>query len=520
MRPDTRERRRGGMLIVSCIFVMVFILVGGALYVFTTGEARAAERDRDEIRALALADAGLERAMNDLRLDLQNDPVHGSWSDGVINGITCRATTDAYNVLPYTGNALGSGTYAVELKLAAGRTDEIWVRVMGNESSRRAQIQAYVRARDMSPWHNAIYAGTGGGGTLINGHVKIAGSVHILGDNLGENDLAMDMSGSSAIINNYGGMADELVKATRALTKVMENGKLVESLEAELRVRRGKIALSGSGTVGEYDNTGNSLKELIDGVYMNDGFTGDAGEANVFSDNGAGALYDCGNAATFPKLTDPYNGYATYLAYLKANSYVVPNGAKLNSLKHILPGASFSYVDPQGKGSIVMANGHMTVNGIVYVDGDFGMGNPGASDTITYSGRGTLVVTGQAKMNANFYPATANSYPATNIVAVMTPNTIEFNGAQTKVAGLFYGETSIVASKQTTVAGSFVSTYFDMGSQVPSIYQVPINRNEFPPGLIGTTPNYSIGVLFWEKLPVAQYPTQTTGTSGYQNVAQ
>ena len=51
--------------------------------------------------------------------------------------------------------------------------------------------------------------------------------------------------------------------------------------------------------------------------------------------------------------------------------------------------------------------------------------------------------------------------------------------------GLFYAEDTITSEKQTSVAGTFFSNYFDMGTNVPEIYQVPETVNNLPPGLIG-----------------------------------
>ncbi|HAK96904.1 MAG TPA: hypothetical protein DCM87_18415, partial [Planctomycetes bacterium] len=124
--------------------------------------------------------------------------------------------------------------------------------------------------------------------------------------------------------------------------------------------------------------------------------------------------------------------------------------------------------------------------------------------TITYKGRGTLVVTGDVKLNSNFYPTAADSYPSKNIMGLMTPKSITFAGAQTKVAGLFYAEEKITARQQTSVAGTFVSNFFDMGQQVPSIYQVPMQRKDLPPALIGSQPKYIMTLVFWERLPVEQ----------------
>ena len=66
--------------------------------------------------------------------------------------------------------------------------------------------------------------------------------------------------------------------------------------------------------------------------------------------------------------------------------------------------------------------------------------------------------------------------------------------------GLFYGETSIVSQKQTDVMGTFVSNYFDMGTNVPSIFQVPEAANHLPPGLIGGSGSYVMRIVAWQKL--------------------
>ncbi len=492
---------------MSCIIVMVFIMIGAALYMFTLSEVRAAERERNESRALALAEAGLERAICELRLDLVNDPDFGSWTDGMINGISCTVTPDSYTMLALTGNSLGAGTYAVEIKSETGRDGEIWIRVTGNSSARRAAIQTYVRAHDLSVWKNAIYAGAGGGGTVITGQMKIAGSVHILGDNLAPTDVALNLGGSSAVINTYTGMPVELDNAVAPLPSVLIDGKSVQSLSSEFRVRNGLVTLDGDGMIGEPNNPFNTLKESMNGVFTNDGIFINSAIASVNSDNGMDTPYDFGDVAEFPSLYDPYETYPTYMEYVKSQAFVINTFSMLNVLKTIKTTSKFSYIDPAGKGSISMSGGVMTVSGIVYIEGDFGMGTPGTSDTITYNGKGTIVATGLVKLNSNWYPAATDSYPSTNIIGLMTPGEIIFDGAQTKVAGLFYAENKITSRGQTSVAGAFVSTFFDMGFQVPSIYQVPLRKSDIPVGLIGAAPKYAMTTVFWEKLPVSQSPT-------------
>jgi hypothetical protein len=83
---------------------------------------------------------------------------------------------------------------------------------------------------------------------------------------------------------------------------------------------------------------------------------------------------------------------------------------------------------------------------------------------------------------------------------MMTPGSIGFDEANIDVMGLFYAETQVRMEKQTDIMGTIVSNYFDMGTNVPSIYQVPETVNHLPSGLIGNTSAWSMKVVSWQKL--------------------
>ena len=82
----------------------------------------------------------------------------------------------------------------------------------------------------------------------------------------------------------------------------------------------------------------------------------------------------------------------------------------------------------------------------------------------------------------------------------MTPNQIGFNEANIDVMGLFYAESQIVVQKQTTIVGTIVSNYFNVGTNVPKIFQVPSTMTHLPPGMIGQTSSWSMKVVSWQKL--------------------
>ena len=119
--------------------------------------------------------------------------------------------------------------------------------------------------------------------------------------------------------------------------------------------------------------------------------------------------------------------------------------------------------------------------------------------TITYTGSGAILAEGNVQINANLVTNGNGSFP-TNIVGIMTPNTIGFNEANIDVMGLFYAEDTVQAQKQTDIIGTVVSNYFDMGTNVPSVYQVPDVMNHLPTGLIGQGASWVMKTVSWQKI--------------------
>ncbi len=71
------------------------------------------------------------------------------------------------------------------------------------------------------------------------------------------------------------------------------------------------------------------------------------------------------------------------------------------------------------------------------------------------------------------------------------------------MAGAFFAENKIRSTKQNVVAGTFVSNYLDMGTNNPTIIQVPDLANNLPPGMPGSNkvaiPS-SIKVISWREI--------------------
>lgn len=486
---------KGGLFLIVYLVVFVLLLAGAAFLVVSSNDSRVSERQLRTSQAYLIAQAGMNRALNDLYTDYVNTT---DWTDGDINGITAGPNTGAYYNLTYGSTALNTGSYAVSLQNVAGASDQMWVRSVGTVGDAVQTIVVYAKMISLSPWNNAIFAGTGASGMAINGNVDIHGSVHILGNGLLASDSAMDMSGSGKISNNYSGLSAILDNKMPPLPTTTFGGETVGSLNAVLRVKKGIVGLSGTAVVGDSNVTGNSVKETMDAVYAANGFGGNAGTANVRSDNGYSNGYDLGDAVSFPSLSAPYAGYASYSAYLKANALVLDTAAQLTQLANITPNSVFSYSNANG--SISMdGNGNMTISGIVYVDGgNLDMNIQGSNKIINYTGKGSIYVSGNVNIDVNLYSAGNDSYP-TNVMAVMTPNNITFNAASIDVMGLFYGESSITVQKQTVIVGSLVTNYFDLGTNVPSIYYVPSVLNNLPTGLIGSSSLWRLQPLAWQE---------------------
>lgn len=494
------KNNRGTTLIFAYLVITLLMGFGAAFLILTSNEGLTAQRNQRTNQAFYLAEAGIERALYDLRKDFVNNPSNPSWADGDINGMSVGPNTASFFAIPYSSTAINGGSYSVQLMNVSGINSSIWIRSTGTVGDAVQTIQVYAQLLNINPWNNAIFAGTGASGALINGNVDIRGSVHILGNGLSPTDYAVDLGGTAEMVgNNYTGFPAAILPKVPAIATTVFNGENVSTLNATLRVKRGLIGLSGSSTIGESNIAGNATKETVDGVYVTHGFAGTQGSASVHSDNGWSNGYDLGNSVAFPSLSDPYPGYSSYQDYLRSNALVISAAADLNNFASITPNSSFTYSNAQG--SISMdGSGNLAVSGIVYIDGGtLGMGKAGADKTITYTGTGSIVVTGNAQIDVNLITAGNNSFP-NNILGIMTPGDIGFNEAGINVMGLFYAENAINAQKQTNIVGSIVSNYFNMGTNVPSVFQVPAVIGNMPPGIIGQNSSWVMKIVSWQKI--------------------
>ena len=377
----------------------------------------------------------------------------------------------------------------------------------GNVGAQRMAEQIFLVGAGTSVWENAIFAGAGQAGGLINGNVSIHGSVHLLGDNVGLGGIsleALDLGGTSLIHNNYEGLSADLAGRVPALNTVMFDGESVESLDAKLRVKNGLVGMSGNSEVGEPHQTGNDFKETMDGVFVTDGWTGNDLDVNgdpqsVWSDNGWDSGYDLGNNITFPTFTD--DGGTDYLAYYleldaglqnvySGDMTIQPGGG--NFYWNATTGTEVEEGTP-GDGSMPLqadlgtddfyvwfddATDTLIINGRIPVDGDIHLvaGSGNSNKLIDYEGAGSLLAFnggsggGDIEISASLK---TTGFPG-NVIGIMAEGNLRLGTlSQLEIMGGFYAQGTISANKQTTILGTIVGGFFDMGGQVPDIYQVP-----------------------------------------------
>jgi hypothetical protein len=530
----TRSRNeRGAILLITLSFTVIAAIGLGAFLHLIKTQVTQARLQSCSTQAFYAAEAGLEKAIKLLKDDLYYTPetLPPSWSDDKIynaegyiklliqkymNPQNPHYDEDFY---PFVGettynldaNGAYKSTYQLDLANLVGWSDRIWVRSTGKYYRKNATTGSYtlkaerrilslLRAREINPWNNAIFAGEGNAGRVINGCVEVRGSVHLLGTSLGSGDIAMDLSGGASVGNHYAGMPAALASRVPSITKDY-GGEIMDSLEAEVRVQHGMVSLDGSSSLGQPNVPANGLKETVDGCYVTHGYTGNSGATNVHSDNGKQSLYDLDEFdLTFPRLSGPSPDglQPTYMDWLKANALVI-SGADVSDFQNILETSAFSHGGPAEKGYIAMDGaGNLIISGIVVVEGDITFDKKGG--TIEYEGKGSLVTTGSMTITANLLTRSFNTYPTQDILGVMAADSITFDTSQLNLMGVFYAENQISSTKQTSVAGTFFSDYFDMGQNVPAIYQVPEVIRNLPPGMIGDFSLWSVKPLTWGEI--------------------
>ncbi|MBI3910301.1 MAG: hypothetical protein HY320_05135 [Armatimonadetes bacterium] len=532
--------RRGSALVTALITLFLLFSLGSSMLSLGVTALRRSHFDHLRTRALGLAQAGAETAIHFLRTTAPDGSTDGSWrTDAPYQGTV--SGSGSFSVTARDGTGANAGKIILTSTGTAAES--------GRSISRTLRVVIKLDRENVNVWNNVVFGGVGQSGRAIAGNVVFRGNVHLLGDgepftdldgdtrwdsgepftdqngngvyDLGEpytdtdadghydsrepyddvngngtrdpaltvTDLASEITGTASTGNNYEGMSAEVRDLVPPLPLVPYNDETVQSLSAKLRVKHGRVNVSGTATVGFPDLPGGSplVKETMDGVWVTDGWGGNQGANNVYSDNGTRQKYNLGDAVRFPALTDPVErdgiAYASHMDYYEAQALVI------NSSLALKVGVAYGPVsDGRGNSLYVDATGAISIQGMVLVHGDINLnrGTQGNQQRFYYSGRGSLISTGYVSVHTDLVPV--DSFPrehALGLIARRQMNIATGGGdSQLTLLGAFYAQEKVTSAKQNTIAGTFVSSYFEVAN-VPHMYQVPDLVRYPPPGLPG-----------------------------------
>lgn len=304
---------RGSIIVIALVLILAMTILGLALFDLAQIEGQLASTSQADVRALYIAQAGLERGIRELRLGFLADAYSSaSWADAV-NGPTCtplacdatqyRLMNIANTTVPATATDPG-GTYALELKLVlvaeannpisqgaaftypygqecvpdtgtpAVCANLVFLRSTGTANgppgfNGTAMVQTLVKATPTSPFAAALTAAgtTGAPNPAIDGRFRVAGTVQALGFTT-SNPVVQFLGGAGdGMRNNYQAL-DGTYQLDRILrrqlvcppqTNCAGGANLVESLGAELRVygntTNTQVQLSSNVIAGQNANT-------------------------------------------------------------------------------------------------------------------------------------------------------------------------------------------------------------------------------------------------------------------------
>ena len=508
--------QKGVVLVTALIFMTILLLLGSTAVLVTTTDIKIGANYKVSSQAFYIAEAGLARAVAEVISDLDDDQDFGNTSFSALFGaITITPDSTAFYTPPgFDSFSFGSGSYAIQFKNIGTSPNfsstTLWVRSTGTGvNSSSAILEKYLSAENISAWNNAIFAGGGGGGAPITGNVVIAGSIHLLGNGLAASDTVFSNQ-TGDVLNSNTGMG-------ATLAGVIDGGTSSD-LKAKFRVKNGRVNMTvGSAKIGTSsspfkgiyvtsgtDSGGDGVNDDILG-----GDNSGAGQ-NVYANMGASSAkeYDIGDYS----ITMP----AVDAGWLDGNSLdltdedektihdVGLDDGDLTLTGKYKVGPNWYYPDihqASGGNSIIFnsATNVLTISGIVKVS-SLVIGIDG-NDDITYSGQGTLYVTGNTVINADVLPDSASSYPTTNVLGVITAGDMSLgNFAQLELTGAYYVAGTATTDKQTKLAGTIVCQKFIMTSNVPEIYQVPSLSTNLPPGMPGATPIWVFTDQTWREI--------------------
>lgn len=492
--PPGVSPRRGSIFLIATILVFIVMGAAAAFLMPSLLRHRGTMLNIEASRAFFDAEAGISHAMDDL--NEQNSGNLGSQTAPI----------------DYQG-----GQYYVSTVDNGDQTYTITS--VGIVNNTRSTVTSVVERTVKSFWDNAIIAGPGASGGVINGNTTVHGGMFIFGENadgtgdLDPTDVTFAFSGSGGAKDNYQDLSSTLAGKIPPLSSSYP-------LQTEIRVKNGQMDFSGTGSLGQASG---GTTDAVDGVYTGAGtYGGNQGVTNVFSDNGAYTGYDVPDSITLPSIDEPYVDPATGSSYTDYQAFVAANGLDLDdaldaqgtSLEALFTGATNTgsigagqeHVINEDTASFSAYNGatwETSTNRIRWtpstalleLDGVIRMSSVTIgkkNKSISYKGRATIYVwssgsgSGWIDIHGNLLPQT--TFPTVDVLGLVARDEVQIaegNGdSQTEMAAVIFAENEITMAKQNQIGGTIISNYFDVGQNVPQLFATPTLKDNLPPGFL------------------------------------
>ncbi|MBX3179917.1 MAG: hypothetical protein KF886_21405 [Candidatus Hydrogenedentes bacterium] len=576
MRP-TNEKTNGGMaLLLAVFFIGVAVVVTGALMGRIYQQRTAVTHFEDYNAALFGLDAAISRseakleAGEDGSIGMEDwEPVWNERNELVLPDFDSDAISPQrlpsmesveYAAYAHAWEDDGRDNNGNGLADDASEEGMYTVYAMARSGAAVRRAEAVYKTDNVNAWQNAIFAGPGLSGGLINGSVNAAGSVHMLGDGLLDGAIGLatlGLGGTTRVRNNYTGIPDALLRHIPDPPQTLFEGEIVSTLRATFRSRNGLINLTADSALGDAQAFGNAVKETLDAVFVTGGWIGggvlpdgDRGEPqNVHSDNGWDELYDLADRVVFPRLSDPFQDaqgrqvargdtgdpykHEEYFAEVLVGDPEIPNdGIYTGNITFDTAGAHFYWnattgeqmsgslpaVSPPKTDDYVLFNRDrdvLEINGQIYVTGNVNFRGKGSQKSLYYTGRGAILAGGSVQIDSHLLACNGGdpsdlegSFPVENAIGIMARENIVIGGSlldlifrsDIHLMGAFYAGRRVTSLKTAKVAGTIVSNYFDLTLNPPTVYQVPELGRNLPEGMVGDYPIIAATQISWREL--------------------
>ncbi len=91
-------------------------------------------------------------------------------------------------------------------------------------------------------------------------------------------------------------------------------------------------------------------------------------------------------------------------------------------------------------------------------------------------------------------------YPTGDTLGLLAKDRIVMARASKRVAAAVFAENQVSITKQYQVVGAIVTRFFDLGAQVPRVYQMPNLVKYLPPGMPGGQAFNFVKILSWREI--------------------